>query len=81
LLRPTTLNNHFTKCDFHINYFSSNDNAGTTENEEDWHSLETHGFQSDNYTMCGSVLDLYEVQTVGHTMDKQLAKPEQQEEK
>jgi hypothetical protein len=38
----------------------------STENEEDdLHSLETHGSQSDDYTVCGSALDVCEVQTVG----------------
>jgi hypothetical protein len=55
LVTPTTIKNCFVKCGFLIDHVSSNDASVVKLNEDkddDWHSLQPHGMQSEDYPTC-----------------------------
>jgi hypothetical protein len=61
LVTPTTMKNCFLRSGFSLDHVSSNDDSAVklTENEEDdWHSLQSLGVQSQDYPTCDSALEV-----------------------
>jgi hypothetical protein len=54
LITPTTIKNCYVKCGFSNDVSSNNESAVklTDDEEDDWHSLQPPGVQSEDYTTC-----------------------------
>jgi 23S rRNA U2552 (ribose-2'-O)-methylase RlmE/FtsJ len=79
LITPTKINNCFVKCCFLIDHVSSNDGSAvklTEEEEDDWHSSQPLGVQSEDYATCDSALKVSGAQSVDQVLDQHLARLE-----
>jgi hypothetical protein len=63
LITLTTIKNCFVKCGFSVDHVSRNDDNVmklSEDEEDDWHSLQPHGVQFEDYTTCDSALGFVE---------------------
>jgi hypothetical protein len=75
----TIIMNCFVKCGFS----SSNDDSAvklSEDEEDDCHSLQPLGVQSEDYPTCDSVLEVYRVQIFDQVLDQHLTRPKEQPE-
>jgi hypothetical protein len=82
LITLTTIKNCFVKCDFSIDYVSSNDDSAvklSEDKEDDWHSSQPPGVQFEDYTTCDSTLKVCGVWNVNQLLNQHLNRPEEEE--
>jgi hypothetical protein len=83
LITPTTIQNCFVKCGFSSEHVSSNDDSAVKLNEDeedDWHSLQPLGVQSEDYPTCDSALEICQVWGVDQVLGQHLTMPEEETE-
>jgi hypothetical protein len=82
-ITPTATKNCFVKCGLLTDHASSNnDNAVklSEDEEEDWHSLQPLGVQSEDCPTCDSAVDVCGIQNVDQVLDQHLTRPEEESE-
>jgi hypothetical protein len=87
-ITTTTIKNFFVKCGFSIDlvkcgfsidHVSSNDGSAVklSEDEEDnWHSLQPVGLQSEDYPTCDRTLEACRLLSINQVIDQHLTRPE-----
>jgi hypothetical protein len=83
LMTPTTIKNCFVKCRFSVDHVSSNNGSAVKlaeDEEDDCHSLQSLGVQSEGYTTCDSALKVCGIQSVDQVIDQHLTRPEEEGE-
>jgi hypothetical protein len=79
----TTIKNCFLKCGFSTDHVSHSDDSAVKLNEDeedDWHSLQALGVQSEDYPTRDSALEVCGVLSVDKVLDQHFTWPEQPEE-
>jgi uncharacterized small protein (DUF1192 family) len=68
------------KCHFSNDCGSSNDDSATklSEDEDDWHSLQPHGAQFEDYTTCDSALEVCAIHSANQVLDQRFAMLEEE---
>jgi hypothetical protein len=66
-------------CGFLVDCISNNDYSADilAKDENDWHSLQTFGVLSRDYTTCDSALEVCGIQNVDQVLDQQLTRPKE----
>jgi hypothetical protein len=81
LITLTAIRNCFVRCGFSVDHASSSDSAVKLceDEEDDWHSLQPLGVQSEDYPTCANDLRVCGVQSVDQVLDQQLTRLEEEE--
>jgi RNA-binding protein YlmH len=70
-------------CIVKYGFSSSNDDSAVAlseDEEDDWHSLQPLGVQSEDYPTCDSALEVYRVQSVDQVLGQHLTRPKEKPE-
>jgi hypothetical protein len=83
LITFTAFKNCFVKCGFYIDHVGSIDNSAvkhSEDEEDDWHSLQPRGVQSEDYTTCDSAPKFCVILRVDLVLDQHFTRLEEEEE-